>query len=292
MKKRRGANRRRECVFCGSHGPGTVITGEHLWSDWMASYLPEDPTAKRIEFMEDLESEKSMRPILIESTKPGAANKKKMRVVCATCNSGWMSIMENDTKPMLLPLITGRQSSLDAGSIQQLMQWVTLKTMVAEHDVFDGRTPMPIYDSVARRRFMDTRDIPDGIWAWIGPGGSPKWCTGFHRHVTGVRSTSAPAGSVIEPNFVRLSANIHSVTWGIGCFFVHVIATTEMKFYSRHVWEVPPGLIPIWPPNGRVVPWRPDYAFWDGAIDAMASSLREVSKTFPKIASDGTLLPP
>ncbi|WP_147155966.1 hypothetical protein [Reyranella soli] len=258
----------------------------------MGDYFPHDPGAERVEFMEDLESERSMRPVKLERAKLGAANKKKIYVVCDRCNSGWMSRLEKATKPTLVQLITGVPTLLDDAAVQRLVNFVALKAMVAEHDVFKGRTPMPIYDSAARRRFMDTGIAPDGIRMWIGAGGGPKWRTGFYRFVSGVRLIKAPLGATVEPNFVRSGANIHSVTWGLGSCFFHVVATTNMEFYRQHGWDVPPGLFAIWPLQAGTLVWPPNFAFTDWAIDELSVSLRGLSKTFHKVASDGTLLPP
>lgn len=283
----------RSCIFCGlPHAQGNPITGEHLWSDWMASILPQDPRAERVEFMEDLESELSMKPMKIETSKLGVANKKKIYVVCHSCNTGWMSGVETPSKAVLIPLMTGQQAVLEQTSIMQLAKFVMLKIMVAEHDAFRGRNTMPIYEPDVRKKFMDAPFIPDGVRMWIGPGGGPKWRTSMYRYVSGVRLTTAPLGAVVEPGFERRGANIQSVTWGLGAFFVQVIATTNHEFYAAHEWDVPNGLVPIWPPDGNAIVWPPNYAFTDWMIDIMAESLKAVSKTMHKVRSDGTLLPP
>ena len=258
----------------------------------MAEILPEDPAAERVEFMEDLESEQSLEPLKIESSRLGVANKKKIHVVCHACNSGWMSRLEPPSKTVLVPLMTGGEIALDGAAITQLAKFIMLKIMVAEHDAFPGRNTMPIYTAEDRRRFKDAPYIPDGVRIWIGPGGGPKWRTSIYRYVSGVRLTTAPPGSVIEPGFERRGANIQSVTWGIGRFFVHVVATTNLEFYSAHGWEVPPGLTPIWPLDGSTIAWPPNFAFTDWMVDQMAESLKALSKTMHKVRSDGMLLPP
>lgn len=258
----------------------------------MSQYLPVDPKAERIEYSEDLESERSEQPLIIESAKLGVANKKKIYAVCHDCNTGWMSRLENLSKPYLVPLITGEPIRLDDAVISELAKFVMLKVMVAEHDAFRGRLPMPIFETEERRRFKAAPYVPDGVRMWIAPNGGPKWRTGFYRYVGGVRLTKSPAGSVIESGFVRRGANIQSVTWGIGRFLVHLLATTDPKFDAHYEWEVPPGVTRIWPLDGSIIYWPPNFAFTDWAIDDMAHALKEISKTFPRVRSDGTLLPP
>ena len=111
----------RECIFCGEPGHDeNPITREHLWSDWMADYLPKDPHAKRIAFQEDLKSEDSPEPIKIQSESLGVANGKTIKVVCRECNSDWMSKMETPSKAVLLPLMLGQLTELDGNQSHSL----------------------------------------------------------------------------------------------------------------------------------------------------------------------------
>ncbi|MER3424998.1 MAG: hypothetical protein C4293_18980 [Nitrospiraceae bacterium] len=45
-----------------------------------------------------------------------AHSAQKVGNVCATCNNGWMSRLEDDLKPILTPMIIGNSISLTLGA--------------------------------------------------------------------------------------------------------------------------------------------------------------------------------
>jgi len=62
--------------------------------------------------------DESGKPVLVKSEKGGRLQrrghreKKKLRVVCEKCNNGWMSEIENDSKPILTPFLNGDWQNL------------------------------------------------------------------------------------------------------------------------------------------------------------------------------------
>src|SRR5947209_2968245 len=85
---------KRPCAFCPDNE--AKLTGEHLWSDWTNNILPK-------------------KPFLItrfgrDGVKVGQHKSQKLNikvpVVCARCNNGWMSDVENLlAKPAMAELI-------------------------------------------------------------------------------------------------------------------------------------------------------------------------------------------
>src|SRR5688572_30048282 len=96
----------RTCLFCDE----TTLTREHVWPDWISKYLYGAPTKDRF---------RATRFDGPNRTPVGAPFKAselnhKARIVCASCNSGWMSELETHAKPVLQPLLLGRSVNLDA----------------------------------------------------------------------------------------------------------------------------------------------------------------------------------
>lgn len=113
----------RQCLFCSE----TKLTREHIWPNWLVEAFkrlhPNQPgysvrqwrRGERIgSFSADLEH--------------------KARVVCKTCNGGWMSALEAAAKPELSPFVhvseLKMQLSVEAQVI--LTAWTTLRAMVFE----------------------------------------------------------------------------------------------------------------------------------------------------------------
>ena len=58
--------------------------------------------------------------------------------VCAECNNGWMSEIENSTKDILVPMIDGQSMSLDLDAQRKLASWTCKTAMVMEHTLGDA----------------------------------------------------------------------------------------------------------------------------------------------------------
>lgn len=89
-------------------------------------------------------------------TKPGELFTKKMKVVCAPCNNEWMSGMEDAVKPLLTPIIKGEAVTLEAGDLELIARWATLKAIASEHD----RRNTEVTPQAERTAFMANCAIP------------------------------------------------------------------------------------------------------------------------------------
>jgi hypothetical protein len=99
----------RLCIFCGA----VQVTAEHIWPRSAQKYLlvrePQQHTRTIQAAGED--------PVRQEYLKrPYDAT---ARVVCSTCNSGWMSRLETRAKPLLPELMGGHEVPL-RGAAQHL----------------------------------------------------------------------------------------------------------------------------------------------------------------------------
>jgi hypothetical protein len=97
-----------------------------------------------------------------------------------------MGTLEGDVQPLLVPLIKGTSSALDAAARQIIAEWIVMKILVAEHISYLGHPADAIFDQSARDTFKQSRAIPDGLRIWIAMQRGEKWITGFHRHATGL----------------------------------------------------------------------------------------------------------
>src|ERR1700693_2330476 len=90
----------RPCAFCPSIAK---ISGEHIWSQWMAKLFP----SAAVNFSK-IEKDGSVSKRWRMSGLDMAAN-----VVCKTCNETWMSAVEVEyAKPAMADLILGKPVNL------------------------------------------------------------------------------------------------------------------------------------------------------------------------------------
>jgi hypothetical protein len=112
----------RTCIFCGA----TADSREHIFADWINELIAATEFYALTVDIEDGQIARSRS----YPTKHAAGQRAK--IVCKTCNHGWMSKLESEAKLVLSPLILGQASTLDM--VQQLVAatWAVKTAMVGE----------------------------------------------------------------------------------------------------------------------------------------------------------------
>jgi hypothetical protein len=265
----------RPCIFCGPREAGNRMSGEHLWSEWMADLLPASHGRKYIETRQTFGARKIAIAKPAFRKRQGTANKRRIKVVCMKCNSEWMGDLESANKHVLTPLILGKAGQLASVERERIAQWTALKVMVSEHDPELGHKPMPIFSQATRDVFKTNQKVPSGFKIWVGAGGSPTWEVGFYRFTGGARYSPRPLLPGEIPPHGSVPPNLHAITWGLGKLLFHIIASTDPNF-DRIVWDAP-GLVALWPLDGRIITWPPPFSFTDLGVNQIALSMESQS---------------
>ena len=118
-----------KCVFCRETG----LSKEHVFSKWLKSIIPKvpqhtqttnftltDPICKTATIYRDM------------VTHQGAPNQRSIRKVCVQCNSGWMSVIVNQSKAIATRMINGEPVTLQNASQVHLAGWIALAVIMAE----------------------------------------------------------------------------------------------------------------------------------------------------------------
>jgi len=119
------------CVFCGSTGK---MTGEHVLGDWLSKIgLPQDPVLHVTGPLNRSPRNIGIRPPF----------RQKVRDVCGSCNSGWMSDLEGVAGRVLTPMIFGRAGIIEQHEQAAIVQWATKTALVgmllsSDRDRADG----------------------------------------------------------------------------------------------------------------------------------------------------------
>ncbi len=159
VRVKREPNPPRLCIFCG----GTPISKEHVWADWMRPYLPRGQGRQLIQEGQFDNMSLTVRPGPLNVK--GDARSQKLKVVCGSCNSGWMSILQNTAKPVLLPLLTREHGAIAADEREILAKWTTMFTFVYS-------TSAPEYTTLKdsqRCAFMANKAPPQHWLYWCAP---------------------------------------------------------------------------------------------------------------------------
>jgi hypothetical protein len=107
------------CMFCDND----ANSAEHLFPDWINR-------AFTVAGPEPLTIQKQVTGMADEQWDVRKLASIKIPGICRTCNNEWMSVIENNAKPLILPMITGTRVSLNPAEQLQLATWTTLKAFV------------------------------------------------------------------------------------------------------------------------------------------------------------------
>lgn len=242
MPKGRQDQQRRFCAFCG----GVGLSREHFWPEWMHSYLPNGPAQSRhVERLETYEGKRVLVDVPRDVERQGGTRNKTMKIVCRTCNGGWMSELENAAKPIMIPMMQGERVVLDAAARLTLAQWIALKAMLADANV-PGDT---VLSAQQRLAFKNRREIPPSFSANIGRTTGMLWSTRFHRHAA-IMATS------VNAKVPASGKNVQAIVFGANQLLMAVFIDESgvgLSVGNRFLSKVP-RLFPldaadlVWPP--------------------------------------------
>jgi hypothetical protein len=276
------------CIFCGSPD----LNWEHVYSRWTHTFLPPRTTKNYVVSHVDSHLDRSDR-VLVKRL--GDIRHWKIKCVCEqVCNNGWMRRIENQVRPILLPLIEGtallkgETARLTPHDQKIIATWAVLKAMVTEFDLQGWVTTHH-----TQRKFLKQNLIPpDGWVVWIGPYLRVKWIPHF---------MSLPFLYLSPKQELRRGSNIrathfnsHITTLVIGKVFIQVIRSPARGFVDRWRFSLPhkDSLFRIWPPTGVSIVWpgrfmtdldadRAAGAMYDFIMDRLAGVLRSTIEGMP-----------
>lgn len=111
-------------------------------------------------------------------TRPGSLLSQTLRIVCKTCNGGWMSKLQTAAKALMEPILRGEPWPTMGGDDQfVLAKWAMMTTMVLEQA---DRDTMAI-SAETRRSFAADGTMPAFSVIWIGRYGGEIDFQWFHR---------------------------------------------------------------------------------------------------------------
>lgn len=126
----------RQCTFCGENAGN----GEHIFPDWLNDVFAqvdwqtvagETPRWSRgtQDFRTDEVTEQTWGATEIASL--------RLKRLCESCNTGWMSDLEAISGPLLTPMILGRPHTLSQEEQITVSTWATKTVMVCEASLSD-----------------------------------------------------------------------------------------------------------------------------------------------------------
>ena len=196
------------------------MTKQHVLPDWLRECFPRtenDTKTQNLLHYERVDDSLIATPSIRK--KQGHLGNMRIRNVCEKCNSGWISRLENDTKPIVKELLSGHVVGMDRNKQELLSRWILEVNVMIE---YTDRKTIAITES--DRKMIKNGMIPEGWKIWIGYCESKNWEFRFrHNAANVVRKSDYKKGSGIHEK-----CNIQFTTIGIGRLYIHTI-----KSYSE-----------------------------------------------------------
>ena len=222
------------CIYCGSQS----VSEEHVFPIWLRNRFRGYGT---LEHKVDLDS-----PIRF---KTGVTDLRvTVRSVCKKCNENWMSVIQNDTKPLIERLLKDPTSDLDLRECRRLTTWAVMSAMCLETR---NAPPEWRYTQVDHTLFQKRREIPDRTEVWIC-----RW-----DNTTGPSYDSHLMGENHDRAYV--------VTFGFGTLIFQVLH-----------------LVPVDPNDGKTM-WISDDLPWDDILIPIRHPRGSTASLAGKRAIDG-----
>lgn len=218
-----------QCAFCTYSGK---LSREHIFAKWVRDMFPGQ--------MDAFYGNKKFPTKKIDW---------KANVVCASCNNTWMKdIEEIQAKPVLVPLITGKE--IDIPITQTMARSIAIyafKTAVVQDHA--GRRPQgPFFSPRLRHAFKSSRSISGNVNIWI---------CGIKQNLPNIQVATTYYTGQLSPTY---SWRMYVFTCWIGHFVMQVLTVNQIgqvRFRPLAGYE---GIgIPIWPTVDNGITWPGSY---------------------------------
>jgi hypothetical protein len=231
------------CIFCDNN----LGSREHLWPKWI--HERKDFGALR------LQRGKSTEKIVPNQ-------ELKVKTVCVTCSTGWMSGLEAENIPIIGSMMQDISTPLEGAQQKSIAAW-SVKTAMMSDSMKGRNAPNRFYDRDECVNMRRTPQIPDRTRIWIGR------VDGMHLGDFGTDFT------ILSQDKRRIGMG-SVATIVAGHFISQVVTLHSVSEYEGHIEiSCTPGdwnnmLIQIWPIEKPTVQWPPKTSFTNGGAHGIA----------------------
>ena len=202
----------------------------------------------------------------------------KFRIVCRTCNSGWMSELENEAKPLLIKVLNSDQLLLNEFDQKVLARWTAMKVIVDEH----AESDIYVTPQEDRELLRTKKIVPDYYAIYMG----------YHTHESSsswlrISKTLAVSSDGPNPPLGKLKRNTQSISFTCGSLFVYALAVRERAINPSEFFTLP-NLVQIFPIQHLEVRLPPDKTLTDAQMSNIAWALDDI-KNAPNVRYSGDL---
>lgn len=179
-----------------------------------------------------------------------AKPKLQVKRLCASCNNGWMSRLENDAKPVLKSILDDKSKDLYASAQLTIARWAVKTAMVLE--AIDSKRPW-FYSEDERQMMRADLSLPHRTSVWIAKCvKQPNIYSAAKDH----RTTPGDDG-----------VHAFGTTMAFGSLALQIVSIKTPNVIPKNVnltYDVREGLwdqtlVQVWPTTQNSLAWPPHY---------------------------------
>jgi hypothetical protein len=196
------------------------------------------------------------------------------RVVCAPCNNGWMSDLQSQAKPLLLPFIAGRSGTLSIRQQHMIAAWTIMTFIVLEYIGGSFRNKYFTDDErqIFRRSVIrGAPNIPGGTFIWLGHYvGKHVGRTEDHDLTLTLHDgTNRPMRAYLALHTVlRLTIQLYAHRLAVPRGVARILRTDQVTFRVSRAVDV--AFVAIWPAIAKRA-WPPEEALDDESLNQIVA---------------------
>jgi hypothetical protein len=219
-----------------------------MWPDWLGPFVPRNMAgfaSKSVIFNRDGSAQRETL-----KTKTGDPHVTKLRVVCKTCNNGWMSRLQEEAKPILVPMLTGQTTVLPQIRQRIIARWVAMSVATGEYF-----NPDLAAVSQAERDFLRLKRRAPSTWRiWVGHYKREDW-VGLWVHHSIPISDKKHVIQFFDDG--RPRPNTQATTFVVGQIYFTVISSAIVGIPGQYEFadRARRRLFEIWPYRGKPLQW-------------------------------------
>jgi hypothetical protein len=246
------------CVFCNATG----MTKQHMWPAWLrrddslASYtnIPGGQHHRNIgdRWVGVSTSQRAGRLIMVpeqNSVKDVHPGTHKFFNVCGTCNSGWMSNIEGDCRPIVKQLILDKATLITQEQQIALAKWATLMAIMAEFTYL----PNKAITDAERVNFYIQKEPANNFNIFLG-----KYQGTFYKqqYLHTAHEVGNPPTDILKRPDYALHADFQVSIFIIGSLLLYVASTSYKPLQPSVNLFAHAGLTKLWPGTQKNIEWQ------------------------------------
>lgn len=186
------------------------------------------------------------------------------RTVCATCNNGWLSLIETKAEPLLKPMICGHSQELSKEQTEFIGLWV-IKTAIT-------------YAQTTEHVSVIEQDVRDWIYNYkTSPPMAAAWMASYDPGLATHQFAKFMPRRLDVTDATAVLPTMHIYDWTIALgrllFKVVILPKALQKLSVSIEFDEPKPLTPLWPYDARARRWPIGPSFTESELVMLSFAL-------------------